>query len=230
MELQAVKTDRLYVKVADQLTRLIVEGVFAVGGRLPSERDLADQLKVSRPTIREAMIALELSGIIEIRTGSGIYVRKKPARLELQDQGVGPFEILESRLLIETQVCGLAASRITSTQLAELETVLVIMEQAQANCSSSEASDWEFHRLIAEATQNTALVSIVNWLWELRAESGLSQAFVARLEQQGIHPSISEHRMILDALRSGDSGMARQAMHDHLTRATEAAAHYFDEK
>src|SRR5690606_34370983 len=83
VELQAVKTDRLYVKVADQLTRLIVEGVFAVGGRLPSERDLADQLKVSRPTIREAMIALELSGIIEIRTGSGIYVRKKPARLEL---------------------------------------------------------------------------------------------------------------------------------------------------
>src|SRR5690606_6902564 len=117
---------------------------------------------------REAMIALELSGIIEIRTGSGIYVRKKPARLELQDQGVGPFEILESRLLIETQVCGLAASRITSTQLAELEAVLVSMEQAQANCSSSEASDWEFHRLIAEATQNTALVSIVNWLWELR--------------------------------------------------------------
>ncbi len=77
MELQAIKTDRLYVKVAAQLSKLINDGVILPGNRLPSERELAEKLKVSRPTIRESMIALELSGIVEIRTGSGIYVTQK---------------------------------------------------------------------------------------------------------------------------------------------------------
>ncbi|MGN0920154.1 MAG: FadR/GntR family transcriptional regulator [Cellvibrio sp.] len=228
MELKAIKTDRLYIKVADQLTRLIAEGVFAVGDRLPSERDLAEQLNVSRPTIREAMIALELSGIVNIRTGSGIYVQQKPARLEWMDRGVGPFEILEARLLIETEVCALAATRISDAQLDRLSATLMAMTEAQTNHVSSQASDWEFHRLIAEASQNTALVSIVDWLWQLRAQSELSRAFMKRLEQEGIHPSIAEHGAILDALRARNSALAKQAMHAHLINSTQAAAHYFD--
>lgn len=227
MELTSIKSDRLYVKVADQLLKLINDGVFTAGNRLASERDLAEQLQVSRPTVREAMIALELSGVVEIRTGSGIYVTGRPARLTLSDQGVGPFEILETRLLIESDACALAATRITDAQLAALKAILRDMRSAQAIAVSSESSDWAFHRTIAEATQNTAIVSVVNWLWELRNQSLLSKAFMSRLEAQGIHPSITEHEAIVAALDAGDANAARAAMRTHLLNATDAAAQYF---
>ena len=106
MELQAVKAERLYLKVAEQLSRLITSGSIKPGERLPSERILADKLGVSRPTIREAMIALEISGVIEIRTGSGIYATQKQfqqSQPEIGDKGVGPFEILETRFIIESE-------------------------------------------------------------------------------------------------------------------------------
>ena len=96
MELQTIKAERLYVKVAAQLSKLVSEGAILPGERLPSERELAEKLNVSRPTIREAMIALELSGIVEIRTGSGIYINEKKPFIVSQDKGIGPFDILQT--------------------------------------------------------------------------------------------------------------------------------------
>ena len=135
MELQAVKTDRLYIKVAEQLSKLVKDGAIKPGERFPAERDLAERLGVSRPTIREAMIALELSGVIEIRTGSGIYVSKKKTKVETQidsgDKGVGPFEILEIRYILEAEACALAAARITDEQIAQLKEALKEMEEEE---------------------------------------------------------------------------------------------------
>jgi DNA-binding FadR family transcriptional regulator len=227
VQFEAVKSDRLYVKVANQLARLISEGQIRQGDRFPSERDLAERLSVSRPTIREAMIALEMSGVIEIRTGSGIYVTQRKPKLELGDKGIGPFEILETRLLFETEACGLAASRITDAQLGQLRQTLKEMEEENKRDDASEQADWKFHCLIAEACQNSAIYKIVNWLWELRNQSQLHTAFLERIRQQGVHPSLDDHQAIVDALEKRDLAAARLAMQRHLEKATAAAAAHF---
>ena len=131
MKLQAIKTDRLYVKVAAQLSKLVSDGVILPGSRLPSERELAQKLNVSRPSVREAMIALELSGIVEIRTGSGVYVKEKKAFLVNEDKGTGPFEILEIRSILESEACALAAKNITDEQIQQLKDAIIEMDEEE---------------------------------------------------------------------------------------------------
>lgn len=232
LDLQAVKTDRLYMKVAEQLKKLITNDVIKPGERFPSERELAEKLGVSRPTIREAMIALELSGVIEIRTGSGIYVTQKPTKssFELSDKGVGPFEILEIRYILEAEACALAAARITDEQIAELRQAVNEMEEEEKQANASEKADQKFHSIIAQACQNSAISSVVDWLWQLRNESTLSTSFLERIREEGIHPSISEHKRILLALEQRNPEKARSAMKDHIESATANAAEHFNKQ
>lgn len=230
LELQTVKSDRLYVKVAEQLKKQITNEVIKPGERLPSERELAEQLGVSRPTIREAMIALELSGVIEIRTGSGIYVSRqinKSANL-LSDKGVGPFEILEIRYIVEAEACALAATRISDAQLGQLRNTITEMEEEEKQVNASEKADQKFHSIIAQACQNSAISSVVDWLWKLRNESDLSTLFLARLRKEGVHPSIQEHKNILLALEQRNPDKARTAMKLHIENATANAATHFN--
>tara|TARA_R110002167_G_scaffold35981_24_gene114489 strand:+ start:2502 stop:3224 length:723 start_codon:yes stop_codon:yes gene_type:complete len=230
LQLQIIKSDRLYLKVAAQLNRLIEEGAIQPGQRFPSERELAEKLGVSRPTIREAMIALELSGVIEIRTGSGIYVTKQVAKSEpeLNDKGVGPFEILEIRYIIESEACALAAARITDEQIQALRDAVEEMEEEEKRPDASEKADQKFHSIIAQACQNSAIASVVEWLWDLRNESQLSTAFLQRIREEGVHPSINEHRKILQALEQRNPEKARTAMKLHIENATTNAATHFN--
>lgn len=230
LKLNIVKSERLYMKVAEQLNKLIDTEVIKPGERFPSERELAEQLGVSRPTIREAMIALELSGAIEIRTGSGIYVTEQKAKLkpELNDEGVGPFEILEIRYIIEAEACALAAARITDEQIMALHHAVDEMEEEQKQPNASEKADQKFHSIIAEACQNSAISSVVDWLWDLRNESTLSTSFLERIRKEGVHPSIEEHRKILHALEQRNPEKARTAMKLHIENATVNAANYFN--
>ncbi|WP_416308164.1 FadR/GntR family transcriptional regulator [Neptunicella sp. SCSIO 80796] len=230
LQLQAIKNDRLYMKVAEQLRKLVDRGVIKPGERFPSERELAEQLGVSRPTIREAMIALELSGVIEIRTGSGIYVSNQKSKIELDfaDKGIGLFEILEIRYIIEAEACALAASRITDEQLDRLRDAVKEMEEEEKKPDASEKADCKFHLIIAEAAQNSAILAVVNWLWELRNQSELSSAFLEQIREEGVHPSIAEHHKILQALEQRNPEKARIAMKMHIENATENAATHFD--
>lgn len=229
MELEVIKTERLYVKVAKKISKLVADGDIAAGEKLPSERDLAEKLGVSRPTIREAMIALEIAGIIDIRTGSGIYVVDQAPELSLSDvdEGIGPFEILDTRSIVEAEACAMAASHIGDAQIAELAATIAEMEEEEKRPDASEQADMKFHLLIAEASQNSAIIEIVKWLWVLRNQSSLSKAFMERLREEGIHPSINEHKRILDALASHDPDKAREAMRSHIESAAEAASTYF---
>ncbi|WP_394176974.1 FadR/GntR family transcriptional regulator [Thalassotalea litorea] len=227
MELETIKTERLYVKVAEQISKLVKEGNIKTGDKLPSERVLAERIGVSRPTIREAMIALEIAGIIEIRTGSGIYVIDQKPELFLSDEGVGPFEILDTRYIVEAEACALAAARITDEQLQELRDTIKEMEEEEKRPDASEQADMKFHLLIAEASQNSALSAIVKWLWELRNQSALSKSFMARLREEGIHPSINQHKRIVSALEIRNPEKARIAMKSHIESASEAASTYF---
>lgn len=220
MEFKTIKQQRLYMQVAEQLMAMVRNGDIPVGSRLPAERALADKLGVSRPTIREAMIAMEISGVVEIRSGSGIYVIKKPSKADsmLSDSGAGPFEILEARLSIEGETAALAAQRINGTQLKALEKCLKAMEQENQQEAAHEHADEEFHRLIAEASGNSVLVNTVERLWHLRNESEISQLFHQRLRDEGVKPIIEDHRAIFDALAEKNATAARRAMHKHLKR------------
>lgn len=229
LQLEMVKNDRLYMKVAEQLRSLIDNEVIQPGQRFPSERDLAEQLGVSRPTVREAMIALEIDGVIEIRSGSGIYANKpkETVKLSLNVNDIGPFEVFESRLLIESEACALAAARISKEQLAELKQALLDMEEEEKRANASEKADQRFHEIIAKSSQNTAIESMVNWLWKLRNESVISAQFLEQIRKEGIKPSISEHYAIFDALQRKQPDEARDAMRRHIESATENAARYF---
>lgn len=219
MEIQAIKVQRLYLQVAEQLRALIDAGTFAVGERLPSERDLAQRFQVSRPTIREAMIALEIVGLVEVRSGSGVYVKAQggPASLpEIADPG--PFEILEARKLIEGETCALAAERISEAQLQQLSSLVEAMAEENRQETITEKADAQFHCLIAEAAGNSALVAAITWLWQLRNESEISTHFHRRLREEGDRPIVADHQKILDALRARDPAASRQAMVSHLQR------------
>src|SRR3954468_149124 len=104
MPLQAVESQRLYRQIAEQIRALIARGEFATGSRLPAERDLARQLGVSRPSVREALIALEVEGLVDVRIGSGIYVRAPDAAVatDAPEAAAGPFELLRARYVIES--------------------------------------------------------------------------------------------------------------------------------
>ena len=224
MRIEAVKVRRLYLDVANQIEQQIRAGDIKPGERLPSERNLAVSFEVSRPTIREAMIALEIAGLVEIRTGSGIYILKPRQQEEsgLADEGPGPFEILETRLLIESEVASLAASRITNHQLRELEAALSDMEAEDKEGTVTERADQRFHCIIAEAASNSALSAVVEWLWDLRNKSRISALFHARVREKGVHPSLEDHRRIYRALANRDPLLAREAMRAHIANAIES--------
>lgn len=222
--------ERLYVKVARRVEEMIASRQILPGEKLPSERHLAEMLKVSRPTIREAMIALEVSGLIDVRTGSGIYVVDNPESTDSQrpltDEGIGPFEILEMRLLIEPEACALAADRMTPTQLAEIKAIYEQMEQAERTPDMEEV-DLRFHTAIGRATENTAIASAISWLWALRAHSVLSKGFHRLIRDEGVYPVLNEHAAIVAALEARDPEASREAMRAHLQAATDAAAEHF---
>jgi DNA-binding FadR family transcriptional regulator len=222
--------ERLYVRVARKISDLVNTGQVKPGDRLPSERDLAEMLNVSRPSVREAMIALEVSGLIEVRMGNGIFVTDREASIspELVDGGVGPFEILEMRLLLEPEICALAAERIDDETLGQLAETYEEMERSNGT-PAMEQADEKFHNLIAGAAENTAMQKTVKWLWRIRGQSVLSRGYHRMIVEEGVFPTLDEHKAILEALKSRDPVAARQAMKNHLTAATDAAAKHFSD-
>jgi DNA-binding FadR family transcriptional regulator len=215
---------RLYEQIAEKLSNGIASGKYKVGQRLPSERELAQTFSVSRPTIREAIIALELDNLVDVRTGSGVYVvNKQPPGGKAGATDIGPFELLEARRAIEGEACALAAARIEDGQLTELEALVAEMRnENEHDVVMSEDADRRFHETIARATQNSGMVSAVQMLWDARARSPQQRSLSTKVRAMGVKPRIDDHTVILDALRRRDPEAARAAMRDHLSRVIEA--------
>src|SRR5512140_1479434 len=162
MPLQAVENRRLYRQIADQITALIERGEYSPGSRLPPERDLARQLGVSRPSVREALIALEVEGYVEVRIGSGVYVLgPRPASAATLPADSGPFELIRARWLIESECAALAAKGATKAQVRAMEEALDQMEDERERGVVPLASDRQFHLRVAEASGNSALALVV---------------------------------------------------------------------
>lgn len=224
MKIESVKVQRLYMQVANQLSELIGDGTLEAGQRLPSERELATRFNVSRPSIREAMIALEVAGAIDIRSGSGIYVKphkgaRQPALLN--EDNPGPMEILEARLHFESKVAALAAERIQIDEIQPLQNAIHALAAENKDSKGKEHADRTFHLLIAKAAKNSAMLSIITWLWDLRDASTVSQFFHEKLRKSGNKPVIADHQAILDAIVAKDPQRASQAMQQHLGRVIE---------
>ena len=220
MTTSTADTRKLYQQVATTIAASIAAGRYATSARLPSERDLAEEYGVSRPTVREAMIALEIRGLVEARPGSGIYVTNAPAETgPAPELDIGAFELTEARRLFEGEACALAASIISDPELAELEAILSEMVGENTLATPiGEQADRRFHTAIAQATRNSAIVMVVENLWDLRYRSPLCAAMLARARKVGVRPLIEDHRVILDALIKRDPRAAREAMRSHLGR------------
>ena len=224
MPIQAVETRRLYRQIADQLVALIANGEYEPGARLPPERDLAVQLGVSRPSVREALIALEVEGHVEVRVGSGVYVTQAGTRSSDAKQlasDSGPFELIRARWLIESECAALAAREGTATQLRAIEQAYHAMVATPATASNERVLDDDslFHQRIAEASNNSALVLVVRTLWEQRM-GPLFMQFENHFTVPETWTTVNaEHRAVFDAIMRRDAREARNAMRRHKDNA-----------
>jgi len=218
LPLQTVEPRRLYRQIADQIAGLIGNGEFAHGTRLPAERELATLLGVSRTSVREALISLEIGGLVEVRVGSGVFVTAGSSSHSSDgDKGPGPFELLSARTLVEGEVAALAAAHATGEDLEALGQSISRMTTHVDDFVIREESDREFHLGVAKATGNGSLELVVEGLWNQRAElwGRMQQHFhTEALARRTIH----DHAAILAAISAGNPEAARTAMHRHLAR------------
>lgn len=218
MILPTIQPKRLYRQIADLLANHIRNGEFPAGSYLPSERDLAKQLGVSRSSVREALIALEVSGLVEIRVGNGVYVcdQSEPA-VDSDQSAESPFALLEARSLFESEIAGLAAQKATPEQIAEIEKTISAMAGSLPDHNAYLEQDHLFHRYIAEATGNDIMVQLVEHLWELR-RSSLFHKFEEHYTDMALKgATIDDHSEILEAIKAGDARKARAAMKAHMS-------------
>ena len=231
MPLQAVEPKRLYRQIADQIAQLIARGEFPAGSRLPAERELAVSLGVSRTSVREAIISLEMSGLVEVRVGTGIFVTG-PDRASGRngvDGGPGPFELLDARRLIEGEIAAVAARNGKPADFEAINEHVAQMERVVDDFAAREAADREFHLRIAKATGNSSLELVVEGLWNQRAE------LWGRL-QQHFHThdlalqTVRDHAAIAKAIAARDADGARAAMHRHISRVAREFQRGVDEE
>ena len=212
---------RLYQKIARQILEMIESGAYPTGTRLPGERELAEMLGVSRVVIREAEISLEAVGHVEIKVGSGVYVK----RLEQEDLSrlpkVSAFELTQTRLLFESESAALAATEITEDQIAVLEQTIERMETSAQDSDEADEADRIFHMTIAKASGNTANYFIMENLWRMRVELPDVREMYAAVCEEDSYSRVDEHAAILDALKERNPDKARKAMRAHFSRLIE---------
>jgi GntR family uxuAB operon transcriptional repressor len=214
--------EKPYQRLAANIHELVKQGEFLVGQRLPSERALAERFDVSRTSVREAIIALELQGVVEVRGGSGIYIcqpQDAPTRLPVvQETGAGPFELLRARCLIESEIASLAATTRKDADLDKMFGALATMREQMHDKEANEAADRMYHLHIAESTGNSVLLQTVTNLWDQAKGPIWTQ-----IEQHFHSPALrlqsqDDHQRIFAAIVSGDADAARLAMRAHLER------------
>jgi DNA-binding FadR family transcriptional regulator len=215
---------RAYQVAAKRIRELVVESGIGPGERLPSERELASLLAVSRSTLREALIALELGGVVEVRSGSGVYLCAAPApAASVPEAGPGPFELLSARRLIEPELAAMAARMATDAGIDAILAAATDMERVHLDQpgekSVCELADRNFHLTIARSTGNSALAGVLEHLWNQRG--GLWHTLEHLFETDELRKeTLADHRSIVHAIAGRDAAGARRAMRAHLERVT----------
>jgi DNA-binding FadR family transcriptional regulator len=241
MPIQAIQNRRLYQQVADQLRALIESGEYAPGTVLPAERDLSAQLGVSRTSVREALIALEVIGLVQVRAGSGVVVKPKAStaarsvpvlqqaaaqsRWEVDpelgigdgfDREVPPFSLLAARRLVEPETASLAATHASAEQLAGIRAAYEQNVADNRAGSQIHTGDRLFHIRIAEASGNPAYALLIRHLLGHKYGTMFRRLQELYKPEDMAYRSEQEHRKVLDALEARDPAAARRAMRAHL--------------
>ena len=218
-----IRVERIAEKVASQLKKLIADGVLKVGDRLPSERELSEQMGVSRTSMREALQQLELQGILEIVHGGGSIVRniteqeiRKPIEVFLGDDKRRVLELAELRAFMEAWAAREAAKHRTD---AEAETIRGYLEEMERDFEKGQIRydvDFKYHAEIAAATHNTIYLHLIDNIYHLINYSikvHREEVFVSREDQEKI---LNHHRKVYEAIRRRDPDAAEAAMKEHL--------------
>ena len=243
MPIKKLENPRIYRQIADQLKTLIDNKEFPPGSRLPAERELASQLQVSRASVREALIALEVIGLVDVKVGNGVIVREQPTSVQQPTQEpvmaqagrnqwadvddelnieldftaeLPPFSLLQTRRLIEPETAALAARYASDEELAG------IRQAYEQNCrdnrqgSATHPGDRLFHIRIAQASGNPAYAFIIAHLLGHRYGTMFRGLQLHYTPQDMPHRSEVEHLAILTALEARDTRAAKKAMKEHL--------------
>ncbi|MBC3362710.1 FadR/GntR family transcriptional regulator [Pseudomonas sp. SWRI154] len=210
-----------YQKIADQLRNYIAQGDFKTGSRLPPERDLTQLLGVSRPSLREALIALEIDGEIEIKMGSGVYVRARPERGKNRSTTLGesPSELMQARALIEGESVVLACLHGKKSDYRYLQACIDAMRASIANGQPPLEDDRRFHHHLAKMSGNSALVRIITALFDERHTPISAHLSKHSENTQTWEAAVAEHEAILHALANKDVFGAQTSMRQHLNRS-----------
>lgn len=218
-----IRPKKISEEIVEQIKSLISEGHLKPGERIPSERDLAEMLGVSRPSVREAVMVLEAMGLVESRQGGGTYVRSLTAAA-LADPLTTMVEgnpnllhaLLEVRMGLESWSAYLAAHRVTDEELRQLENYVGEMERQSNKGGWDPSLDARFHYTITAATHNTLQLHVldtIRGLWHATIELALTEFY----RQEGyLEPLMNQHRAIFEAIRSHDAERAQNCMMDHL--------------
>lgn len=217
-DFETVRRDKVYEGVAKQIERLILKKL-RPGDKLPSERELAEMLRVSRSSIRDAIRSLELMGMVEPRQGAGTIVREissesmvNPLANALKRQEELIAELLDFRLMLEPQLAACAATRVSPDEISEMEEILERQEKKLRAGESTIGEDSEFHYAIALASGNSVVLKVLDTLMDLLRDSRERSLQTEGRPQK----SLASHRRILAALKRNNAGAATVAMRTHI--------------
>lgn len=218
MPIQAIEPPRLYRQVADQLRQLIDSGEYGIGSRLPTERELAQQFGLSRPTVREALIALEVEGRVRIRVGSGIYVRALADRSPsiARDNDEGPFELLRAREFVEGAIAAEAALHASDEDIRKLDELLDRMGASTHPSAETIGLDRDFHTGVAGILRNAVVVRFIGEMFDLRLNPYFERLSSYFENGQSWRAALEEHKAVLEAIAAHDPDAAKAAMQNHL--------------
>jgi GntR family transcriptional repressor for pyruvate dehydrogenase complex len=217
-DFEVIRRNKVYEEVAKQIERLILKKL-KPGDKLPSERELAEMLQVSRSSIRDAIRGLELMGLVEPRQGAGTIVRElsaesvvNPFAKSLKHQRDQVSELLDFRKMLEPPLAARAATHATDDDIAEMEEILQRQETKMALGEAAVAEDTEFHYSIALASGNTVVLKVLDVVMDLLRETRERSLQVEGRAQR----SLAGHRRILAAIKRRDAESAKAAMRRHV--------------
>lgn len=216
---------RPYQDVGLMIQELITQTPYLPGSRLPPEREIAEMLNVTRTVVREALIMLEIKGLVDVRRGAGIYVLDT-VNVQISEgmnsqpfNDAGPFEMLQARQLLESNIAEFAALQATREDIIKMRRALQLEERELASSASggTESGDMQFHLAIAEATHNSMLVELFRQSWEWRENNPMWSQLHRHFSDTHYRKEwLVDHKQILAALIKKDSRAAKLAMWQHL--------------
>ena len=222
-EFETVRRDKVYEGVAKQIERLILKKL-RPGDKLPSERELAEMLDVSRSSIRDAIRSLELMGMVEPRQGAGTIVRElssesmvNPIASAIKRKEDLIAELLDFRKMLEPSLAARAALRASPDEISEMEEILERQDKKLRAGESAIAEDSEFHYAIALASGNTVVLKVLDTLMDLLRDSRERSLQIEGRPEK----SLAGHRRVLSAIRRHSSEAARAAMLQHIEKVEE---------